>query len=267
MEKSFFIQQIAAVYGSDEAAAIYKLALEKSREFSVVNTQQTKQNFDWNIVITRLLQHEPIQYILERAWFYYKFFNVNPSVLIPRPETEELVHLILKTIDQDKISVLDVGTGSGCIAVSLAQHKPNWKLIAVDKSFDALESAKTNAAHVLVDWKQIDFLNAAERQLLPVFDVLVSNPPYIPIQQKECMSTTVKDFEPAEALFVPNEDPLIFYKAIQQFSSTHLLKGGHIFLETHFDNAKYVAELFKPLYPKTEIIKDMQGIERFVHVS
>lgn len=217
--------------------------------------------------IQRLAANEPVQYITGVTWFYNRKFHCSPAALIPRPETEELAELIIK--DKDNFhSVLDIGTGTGCIAITLKKELSNAELTALDKSSEALALAKKNAADLdaTINFIETDFLSDQIFEL-PTYDLIVSNPPYIPETEKKNMEAGVVDFEPAIALFVPASEPLIFYKQIALFAEKHLLAEGKVFLETHFNNAADVAELFNKKKYKSELMMDMSGKERFVKIT
>ena len=216
-----------------------------------------------------LADRKPIQYITSVAWFYRRKFLVSPAVLIPRPETEELVELIVRNNTRSSPKIIDIGTGSGCIAISLKKEIPSASITAIDKSKDALGVAKKNALdhEVNINFLEIDFLQKAEYEALPGYDYIVSNPPYIPEREMKNMESQVLSFEPHLALFVPDEKPLIFYEAIVDFAERHLNGKGSVFLETHYDNAAEVAALFNTNTFDVEIIKDMSGAERFVKAT
>lgn len=212
----------------------------------------------------------PFQYATGIAPFYGRDFSVGPGVLIPRPETEELCAWILKEHGQKEVRVLDIGTGSGCIGITLYLESRAMEVTAIDLSEDALANAFLNQENLnsKVQFQQVDFLNEAARNELPGFDIIVSNPPYIPLKDKETMHTNVKDNEPEMALFVPNEDPLIFYREIATFGQTHLNEGGSIFCEMHRDYAVKVASVFREMdFKKVEVREDMHGAPRMLKVG
>jgi release factor glutamine methyltransferase len=194
-------------------------------------------------------------------------------VLIPRPETEELVDEIISYHTQllekniTPFKALDIGTGSGCIAISLQLEFPHWEVWAIDKSTTALATAKENAGqlNVNIHFKETDILSDVHINHLPAFNVIVSNPPYIPQKDKKEMTAQVLDHEPPLALFVTNQDPLEFYKAILVFSEHHLIRGGTLWFETHMDYAYQVADLMKKEeYEEVIVKKDIQGKDRIV---
>ena len=220
--------------------------------------------------LEELLNQKPVQYVLNEAWFYKMKFFVNENVLIPRPETEELVEWIVSDLKKQKDSkatnIMDIGTGSGCIPIALKKELPETNITAIDVSEKALSVAKKNASElqVTIDFFKIDFLEENERQALSQYDIIVSNPPYIPINEKEILSKNVTDFEPGIALFVANNDPFIFYKKIANFSKTHLNQGGKIFVEIHEEYAKQVMIIFENTGLICETKKDIYGKERMI---
>lgn len=219
----------------------------------------------------RLLQQEPIQYVLEEAWFCGLRFYVDPRVLIPRPETEELVEWIIASckFPVQQLRILDVGTGSGCIAVSLKRRLRKAEVWACDSSASALEVAQKNAGTLGTDvqFQPLDFLDPQQRASLPVFDIIVSNPPYIPRREQAQLPENVRAFEPASALFVPDDDPLVFYQALADFGKTKLEKGGSIFCEIHESLGDDALQLFRKEGYTAELKKDMQQKDRMLRVS
>lgn len=212
-----------------------------------------------------LLAHKPVQYVLHEAWFCGMPFYVDENVLIPRPETEELVEWVVEEAGNAQ-SILDIGTGSGCIPVSLKKKLPQVKVYSCDVSAPALMVAAKNAAaqNVTVHFMQADFLNADTWPSLPEVDIIVSNPPYIPHHNQLSMLPNVLAYEPHLALFVPNEDPLVFYDAIARFAKQRLLPGGSIFAEIHEDLGEQTKTLFESKGFVAEVKKDFQGKNRMV---
>jgi release factor glutamine methyltransferase len=269
-----FITLLKKMYSDGEANAITNIAFEyfvkTSKQDLFLNGNRILQDevaSSLNMALIKLLKHEPIQYITNEAWFYNLKFYVTNDVLIPRPETEELVHEVitfLKTKDEKKI--LDIGTGSGCIPISIKKNIPNATVMAIDVSEAALEVAKKNAAvnNVLINFRTIDFLDENNYASLEKFDVIISNPPYIPEDEKSILDKNVTEYEPHLALFVSQNDALIFYKKILSFAENHLEENGRIFLETHENLAKETAALFIEKKYHVEIKKDMQGNERML---
>ena len=226
-----------------------------------------------NNCLDELLQHKPIQYVLGEAWFYKMKFKVNEHVLIPRPETEELVELItnneVRITNDGPLQIVDIGTGSGCIAIALKKEIPTATVTAIDVSDNALAIAKENALlnNVVVNFQQLDFLDENLWGEIPSFDIIVSNPPYIPATEKELLDKNVTEYEPHLALFVPDNAPLLFYEKIALFGKKHLTANGKIFVETHENFAQATAAMFAQSYQQVEIIKDIFGKERMVRAT
>lgn len=216
-------------------------------------------------IIARINAHEPVQYVLGSAWFYGRDFYVSPAVLIPRPETELLVEEVIKAVSDFPITILDIGTGSGCIAITLAKELPNATVTALDISTAALEVAQKNASQLnaRVQFLQSDILT----QSIPVtmLDVIVSNPPYIAFAEKEAMRENVLAHEPHVALFVPDNDALIFYSTIAQKGFAALKTDGKVFVEINERFGKETAEVFIHAgFSSVRIVKDLQGKERIL---
>lgn len=218
-------------------------------------------------IIERLNRLEPVQYVLGEAWFYDRKFRVMPGVLIPRPETELLVELILKKYPKDKpIRVLDLGTGSGCIPVTLAAECPMWEVSATDISPVALKTAGGNSEihHAKVNFIQSDMLADVPANI-GLFDVLVSNPPYIPYSDRETMQPQVVEYEPHEALFAPDTDPLVFYRAISRWAKKVLIPGGEIFVEIQEKYGLQVSALFEQDgFGGVSVVQDLDNKDRMV---
>ena len=216
--------------------------------------------------LEKINKNIPVQYITGQANFCNLLIKVNPNVLIPRPETEELVHLILNNHNQDYLKeILDIGTGSGCIIIALKKILPNTNCTAIDISKDAIRTAKANAVlnKVEVDFITKDILDYKNEE--KSWDVIVSNPPYIPISNKKHMHPNVVQNEPSQALFVENEEPLKYYQLISDFANNHLKKNGKIYFEIHEDFANDVVNLLSTKkHFKTTVHKDFQGKKRFV---
>ena len=273
-------QSLQPVYENREASNIANLIME-----DITGWDRTRRviHHDESLTETQLerytqcrdelLHGRPTQYVLGHAWFCDMRFQVDEHVLIPRPETEELVMEVKKMyadIPADHghlFKLIDIGTGSGCIAIALKKYFPDWDVWALDKSDKALAIAKTNA--VLLDTEihfvESDILKEAKSDALPAFDLIISNPPYIPVEDKPDMDDHVLDHEPHSALFVTDNDPLQFYKAILLFSDHHLLRGGMLFFETHELYAQAVANLMEENgFENISIKKDFQEKERIV---
>lgn len=216
-------------------------------------------------IINQLESYRPIQYILGSTEFYGLNFIVNKSVLIPRPETEELVEWIINDYKGLTPEIIDIGTGSGCIPVSLAKNLPGSLLTGVDISLEALEVAQENALlnDVKVKFLSLDILDNHFPEFSP-FNVIVSNPPYVTVQQKDRMDRNVLGFEPHMALFVPEIDPLIFYKSIASFANKYLLKDGNLYFEINEELFKETSDAIKEFGFTTELRKDIHGRYRML---
>lgn len=268
--------QLYEVYDDREAANVADLIMEHITGWKRIDRVYNKQVKMSDVMMSELekythelLTHKPVQYILGEAWFMGMKFYVDEHVLIPRPETEELVDGIVRDIKSSgtKKTILDIGTGSGCIAVSLKKYLPNSNVYAVDVSKEALAVAAKNAAQndTVVQLIHADILNEEKWNELPSAEIIVSNPPYIPSSEKGMMKDNVTKFEPHLALFVPDPDPLLFYKVIVRFAGKKLLPGGKIYAEMHENFAEAVKKIFSAL-GDVEIKMDMQGKERFIEL-
>ena len=219
-------------------------------------------------ILSRLKDGEPFQYVLGKTEFYGLDFLVGPEVLIPRPETEELVEWVIADNKDMPSEILDIGTGSGCIAIALAVHIPLARVSAWEISAEALEIAEENARRneASVDFSQCDVLkHVAEEER---FDLIVSNPPYIIQSEKESMDSVVVDFEPDVALFVPDHDPLLFYHRIASLAAVELKKGGRLFFEVHSARGKEVCEMLREKgFSEVTLRKDLSGNERMVRAK
>jgi release factor glutamine methyltransferase len=240
-----------------------------NKDFPLSETQQLKMTK----IEEQLLLHQPVQYVLQEAWFMGLRLHVDERVLIPRPETEELVNWVVEDFSasakdngEKKLRILDVGTGSGCIAIALSRKITAGEIWGCDINTDTLAVAKQNAAtqQAAVQFIHLDFLESVERKQIPAMDLIISNPPYISLREKEGMATRVTAYEPAQALFVPNEDPLIFYRAIADFGETNLLSSGAVYVEIHEDQAGPVMELFLKRNWKVILRKDMFEKDRMI---
>lgn len=284
---------LESIYPTNEAVIMADMLLEHFTSFSKGDRLMNKeadltqeQEVAIHKGVERLLKHEPIQYIMNKCWFYGMELFVDPSVLIPRPETEELVAWIINDVrsagynvfsrgtadadETDLLKILDVGTGSGCIALALKKAMPQAEVWGCDLSEEALNVARRNgsALDIRVDFQGLNFLDQLQQKQLPTVNILVSNPPYIPIRDKDLMNKNVVEHEPHTALFVPDEDPLIFYRALAKFASSRLHKNGSIYMEIHEDLGNDVVRLFSDEgYNKIELRKDMQQKNRMVKVS
>lgn len=259
--KQQWMQSLNAAMASEEAEACLRTYMSWLRDRNVEAEQTEIQR-----VINRLLLQEPIQYILGEAWFYGRAFQVNRHTLIPRPETEELCELIIKNTMRQNLKLLDVGTGSGCIAVTLLSHNSSWKATALDIDPEALNTAHINAQHADVadrmSFEICNFLQAYESDTH--WDLIISNPPYIDRSEQDGLSPNVLDWEPHAALFPDGNDPLIFYKKLADLLH-HQNKGCELWAEINNAYAGETHSLFHA-FAKNELIKDMSGNERFLHV-
>ncbi|MCB0509877.1 MAG: peptide chain release factor N(5)-glutamine methyltransferase [Bacteroidetes bacterium] len=267
--------KLASIYSPSEAKKLIQILAEERLNLSkaaLLSPQVLIKEEDLIRLekdLERLLAHEPLQYILGKAWFFNLELEVNNSVLIPRPETEELVAWILE--DKAKFnSLLDIGTGSGCIPISIAVNTKETQISALDISFDALEIAQKNAEKYQekITFIQADILDESTWTKLGNFDVIVSNPPYIPVKEKAKMHPNVLDYEPHLALFVQNSEALIFYEKIASFALKHLHKNGILYLECNEFNALDLQELIKKIgFSKIELKQDLQGKNRMLKAS
>jgi release factor glutamine methyltransferase len=273
-----FLVQLQKIYSLGEATAITDWVFEKmaslkrtdilkdpGKEISAASDKLIQG------ALEELLLHKPVQYVLGEAWFYHMKLKVNEHVLIPRPETEELVEQLIKD-RKSKLTdpaILDIGTGSGCIPIAIKKNLPTAKLTGIDISEDAVALAKENAAlhHAHISFTVMDFLDESTWPPLALFDIIISNPPYIPLHEKEKLGKNVTAFEPHLALFVPNQSPLIFYEKIAAFGREHLLPNGKIYVETHEDHANEAAALFRNHYQTVMIKKDMYGKDRMLLIT
>ncbi len=261
------ISELSSIYEMDELNSIFNLLSEdylKIPRSKILLADEIDLDESNQILflsaLERLKTHEPIQYVLGKTTFMDLEFKVNSSVLIPRPETEELVSLMLKE-DLDGKEILDIGTGSGCIAISLAKNLPNAKVSALDVSEDAIEIAKENAKMNNVN---IEFIHADifEYQSDKKYDVIVSNPPYVTESEKTLMKKNVLDFEPELALFIKDDNPLLHYFEIINLFKDNL--AGYLFFEI---NNKYYEDLNQYLAKndfKVQKFDDHRGLSRFI---
>jgi release factor glutamine methyltransferase len=268
-----FVSKITLTENDDELRSIGYLTFENVFGLSRADIFSEKKIQDSTLVnkletiLERINNHEPIQYVLGESWFYERSFVVNPSVLIPRPETGELVRVVLEFVHQTKkqnCRIIDIGTGSGCIAVTLSLELPHADIVAVDVSDDALRVAALNADRLKakVSFKNLDIL---ANSLLSPADIIVSNPPYIAWSEYDGMSKNVVDYEPHSALFVDSKDPLLFYKAIIRCSKESLRANGLLAVEINERFGTEVYQLFvENNFRHVTLIKDMFGKDRMV---
>lgn len=268
--------ELRSVYTDSELQNISYLLFEKltglSRAQLLINKSTTfsmEQRKELESFVEKLKKYTPIQYILGNADFFGLEFEVNESVLIPRPETEELVEWIMNENPTDSpLRMLDIGTGSGCIAVALKKVFPTASVHAYDISAEAIKLATKNAEsnNLSVNFKVFDILNPESTD--DHWDIIVSNPPYIPEKEKVNMHSNVLDYEPHLALFVPDEDPLLFYRKIADFASTHLRKGGKLYFEIHYDAGNHIVKLLRERgFSDVELRQDLSGNDRMVRAA
>ena len=264
---------LSPLYSTGEIKNIIRIIFENIKNYSQVDiimnqdeilSQFIKDKVD--MILKRLVNHEPIQYIFNEAYFQGLTLKVTPDTLIPRPETEELIDIIVKENNQSDLHVLDIGTGSGAIAIALAKSLKFPIVDAIDISQKAIDIAQENAkAHkVKINFFIQDILSV-EIPTNSVYDIIVSNPPYITLREKDSMEPNVLDYEPHTALFVPDNDPLMFYRAITHYAIYALNPGGRIYFEINSLYGKETAKLLSDNnFIDVDIIKDMYGLDRFV---
>lgn len=269
------IDEITPLLGPGEATSVSRLVLEDLFGYRRGNHPrklgQDEQIMAW-ATINRLKAGEPVQYVTGIADFYGLQLKVNPAVLIPRPETEELVEWILEEhVAGTQVQCLDIGTGSGCIPLALKSKRPLWTCNGVDVSTDALKVANGNAETLSldVDFKELDVLQTPALHLRPAtYNIIVSNPPYIPPSERDVMSPSTLAHEPELALFVSEEDPLLFYRSIAELSKDLLAENGQLYFETNEFNNEAVVSLLEALgYAEVERRKDLQGKWRMIRGS
>jgi len=264
---------LSSIYESDELNSIFYLISEEFLQIprskillaDEIELDSNKEKLFLD-ALDRLTSNEPVQYVIGKTTFIDLEFNVNSNVLIPRPETEELVRLMLKE-DLDGKEILDIGTGSGCIAISLAKNLPNAKVSALDISEEALIVARENADLNNVD---VDFINADifDYKSQKKYDVIVSNPPYVRESEKALMKSNVVEYEPKQALFITDDNPLLYYKVILNFSKMSLNKNGKIYFEINEKHEDEIKDLSIYCgYSNADCSKDMFGKNRFFAIT
>lgn len=274
---SHFLHELKGIYSEEEASAIISLLFESSAGISRSDLIANPSKQVTSQVIQRLQEslkalqnHTPVQYITGEAWFFKMKLRVSPAVLIPRPETEELVAEIIDYLRQKPASsILDIGTGSGCIPIAIRKNILTADVSAVDISSSAIGIARENAAiqQTPVRFYEMDFLDEGRWQELESYDIIVSNPPYIPENEKNTLDKNVTAFEPHLALFVESSRPLLFYEKILQFARAHLKANGKIFMEVHQHYASITAGLFDKAGYETILKKDINGNQRMLIVT
>lgn len=269
-----FSGRLGRLYSLEEIKEIFLLSAEEILTLSrseiilqknVELVDEDKAKFE--NLLSSLERGTPIQYALGYAWFYGMKLNVNDSVLIPRPETEELVALILSENRHNSPKLIDIGTGSGCIPIAIKKHLPDARVWGLDVSSEALKVAVINAENEEcdIDFVEADILQSGNLFPQQRFDIIVSNPPYITPSEKSEMTVNVLDHEPSLALFIPEETPLLFYEAIAGFATEHLNEGGKLYFEI---NRRFGKELQTILTGKgfndVRVHKDMYGADRMI---
>ncbi|MCW8314153.1 peptide chain release factor N(5)-glutamine methyltransferase [Sphingobacterium thalpophilum] len=273
-----FQQELTSIYDKDEVKALFLFTVEEMfglkrgtyplKKEDIV-TEKDAERFDE--ILRELKKNKPIQYIFNKATFYGESFEVNESVLIPRPETEELVDLILKQHSaQAGLHIMDIGTGSGCIPIILSKYLPGAQVTSMDISKEAIATARKNAGQLNAP---VQFINAdifewdyifSEQQ----YDIIVSNPPYITPQEKASMQQNVLAFEPELALFIEDSAPLIFYDVISSFALKHLAPQGDLYFEINQYLGPQTKELIeKKGFRPVKLLKDINGADRMIHAK
>ncbi len=273
----YYEELLSSVYSKEESAHLIRALIS---HFIEIDKNQISLNYDKRISesqlldihfgVKDLLKNKPLQHIIGTAPCLDYEFIVNDNVLIPRPETEELVDIISKSINKNSknIKILDIGTGSGCIAISL-QKLTNANISAIDISKNALKNAAKNAKlnDAKINLVELDILNEDSWQKLDNdYDIIVSNPPYVRNQEKKLMNKNVIDYDPSLALFVEDNNPLIFYEAISKFAKLHLKANGTLWFEINEYLGLETKELIMKYFDKVKIIKDFKGKDRFIKV-
>ena len=273
--KTLFTENLSSHFTTSEGAELYSIFIEKELGYNKFQQRQSeneilseKQIENFRALISELKTGKPFQQILGETEFYGLKFFVDENVLIPRPETEELLELAIekikaRSLKSEVIKILDIGTGSGIIPIVLKKHFPQAEISAIDFSEKALKTAKRNADfhEVEINFIHQNYLNA---DLTEIYDVIISNPPYIGMEEEVEIADSVKEFEPKMALFSPTSNALIFYEKIAKDCENHLAKNGLVFLEINQKLGNETRELFVDVLSEVELLKDISGNERFV---
>ena len=280
--KTTFLQELSSLYEEQEIESFFYIILEKlhglKRIYLALNPQSVMDGAhlkQWKNIVSELKKQRPIQYILGETTFYGLSFLVNENTLIPRPETEELVELIIKSFESSVsgsgLKILDIGTGSGCIAISLAKNIPNAAVFAIDVSEEALATAKKNAElnKVAIDFISTNILDvvtlSAVAGLDKQFDIIVSNPPYVRNLEKDEIKPNVLEYEPHLALFVDDIDPLLFYRKIAELAIKNLNPNGKLYFEINQYLGKETIKLLEDFgFRNVELKKDIYGNDRII---
>jgi release factor glutamine methyltransferase len=274
-----FIQALLPIYDSGEAESFFYLILEEKKQLRRIDLAlqpdlvfSDKEIQNWNSILEQLKLEIPVQYLLGKTHFYGLEFEVNENVLIPRPETEELVDWIVSdnqiTKSASPLRILDIGTGSGCIAISLAKNIPNAEVFAIDISEKALATAQKNAENNQVNVTFIHKNILGTEDLEQQFDIIVSNPPYVRNLEKEEIKKNVLDNEPHLALFVEDNNALVFYRKIAELAQQSLSPNGQLFFEINqYLGKEMIALLEKMNFKNIELRKDIYGNDRMIKSS
>lgn len=277
----YIISQLRESYSYEESRELAYWIVEEiyglTRAEILIGCKDTKKNPNLEIILQKLRAHVPVQYIFGHTSWMGLDLRVTPDTLIPRPETAELVEWILQSVSVNaNVRLVDIGTGSGCIAIALKHHAPKWQVIGVDISAGALEVAHDNALrnNVEVEWKQVDILsNNANNRIIPtsniandLIHVIVSNPPYICEKEKVGMDSRVLDHEPHSALFVPDNNPLLFYHRIASLPIAYCLSPCFLFFEINEAYGNEICEMMREMgYTNVQLKNDIYGKPRMVH--
>ncbi len=270
-------KELAGIYSKGEIESLVFLIFEKLKGYSRTQFLLAKDELltkdellEIGKIVARLKNHEPIQYILGETEFYGLPFYTVPEVLIPRPETEELVQWIIQENQQLNLAILDIGTGTGCIAISLGKNIPNSTVLACDVSPVCIETARRNAKLNSADVTVIEFdiLSNIPEYRFPQLNIIVSNPPYIRKAEKTLMGKNVLDFEPKIALFVEDDNPLIFYERIADFALIHLKKPGCLYFEINEAFGNECSEMLRQKgFVGIDLKKDINGKNRMIRAA
>jgi len=267
------LSELRKVYPEGESTSMARMILEhagypSSRYLNDPELEpETQTVVQINEIVTEIHTGKPIQYILGYTHFFDLKIKVNNNVLIPRPETEEMVYNIKSAFPDSTAPVMDLCTGSGCIALALKSLYPEASVSGIEFSRSALETARENGREngLEVNWLEADLLEAHHLQFETSFSLVVSNPPYVLNRERQLMADNVLHFEPESALFVENHDPLIYYRAIASFCRNHLETGGFVWVEINENLGKETAAIFEhPIFTEVTIVKDIHGKERFI---